>query len=54
MVADTGKNLTELKALKGLGMRWAVLLSLSYDLAFRKVKFPTSVNEEFRTSRVML
>jgi len=44
----------ELEALKRLGMRWAVLLSLSYDLFEKKVELSSSINEKFRASRVIL
>jgi len=45
---------SEFEALRKYGMRWAVLLSLSFDLTKRKVTVPSSVNEELRTSRTML
>lgn len=44
----------ELEALRRFGMRWAVLLSLSYDLSEKKVSLPPSINEKFRASRAIL
>jgi len=44
----------EFEALRKYGMRWAVLLSLSIDLSQKKVTLPSSVNDELRTSRMML
>jgi len=44
----------EFEALRKHGMRWAVLLSLSFDLQQKKVSLPNSVNDELRTSRMML
>lgn len=44
----------ELEALRRLGMRWAVLLSLTYDLSEKKVELPSSINEKFRASRIVL
>jgi len=35
-------------------MRWAVLLSLSFDLSRKKVTLPSSAIDELRTSRMML
>lgn len=42
------------EALRKHGMRWAVLLSLSFDLSQKKMALPSSVNDELRTSRMML
>lgn len=44
----------EFEMLRKHGMRWAVLLSLSFDLSNKKVTLPSSVNDEPRTSRAML
>jgi hypothetical protein len=49
-----GEKHVELEALRKFGMRWAVLLSLSYDLSEKRVKLPASISEKFRASRVML
>lgn len=44
----------EFEALRKYGMKWTVLLSLSFDLSQRKVTLPSSVNDQLRTSRTML
>jgi len=44
----------EFEALRKCGMRWAVLLSLSFDLSKKKVTLTSSAIDELRTSRMML
>jgi hypothetical protein len=51
---DAAGKQKELEALRRFGMRWAVLLSLSYDLAERRVRLPPFISEKFRASRVIL
>jgi len=52
-VSDTERR-TELETLKKFGMRWAVLLSVSYDPQQRKADQPAYVAEELRLARIML
>ncbi|MFQ6076061.1 MAG: hypothetical protein ACE5NN_00130 [Candidatus Bathyarchaeia archaeon] len=44
----------EFETLKRLGMRWAVLAALSYELRHKKVAMSHSVTEELRRSRAMI
>jgi hypothetical protein len=54
MSTEAVEKQLELETLKKYGMKWAVLLSLSYDLSHKNIDISPKIIRELRIARVML